>query len=191
MCGALHLGVLRPDVLVLGLAFLIVLCGTATAQDLKAEEVALAREAKQVDVFAAGADGARVSARIASEFARVAVKRSSTDSGHRLTAGDVRSLRTEILGYGEVAIVLALYANQPEPSFRSLDQILVLRHRSQGWAQVAKTMGYATLGTVIRDVKRAGTATQRAARGGARTEIRGPNSTLDGPTPVLAASDVP
>jgi hypothetical protein len=177
--------------LLLGLALLVVVRATAAAQDLKAEEVALAREAKQVDVFAAGADGARVSARIASEFARVAVKRSSTESGHRLTAADVRALRAKSLGYGEVAVLLALYANQPGPSFRSFEQILTLRHRNRTWAEVAKTMCYASLGVVIQDVKRAGTAARRGARGDARTEKREPRAMLEGATPVLPTSDAP
>jgi hypothetical protein len=165
--------------LLLAVALLLALGSTATAQDFRKEEATLAREAKQVDVFAAGADGARVSSRIASEFARVAVKRSATDSGHRLNVRDVRALRAKSLGYGEVAIVLALYANQPRTTFRSMDQIVALRHRSPGWGQVAKTMGYESLGSVIRDVKRAGAATQRAARDDARTERFDPRHTLD------------
>jgi len=175
----------------LALTLLLAFATPGAAADLKREETLLAKEAKQVDVFAAGADGARVSARIASEFARVAVKRSATDGGHRLTAGDVRALRAKSLGYGEVAIVLALYANQPGAGFRSMDQILALRHRSRSWGQVAKTMGYEDLGNVIRDVKRAGAATQRATRGDARTQIVEPHPVVGPSSPTLSLSDAP
>jgi hypothetical protein len=177
--------------LALVVALLLAFATTAAAQDIKREETLLAREAKQVDVFAAGADGARVSARIASEFGRVAVKRSSTDGGHRLTASDVRGLRAKSLGYGEVAIVLALYANQPAAAFRSMDQILALRHKSRGWGQVAKTMGYEDLGNVIRDVKRAGAATQRAARDNTRTENTSPSPVVVTSPQTPSRSDAP
>ena len=176
--------------LLLSLLLLAVTTG-AHAADLKRDEMVLAREAKQVDVLAAGADGARVSARIASEFSRVTVKRSTADGGHRLTNADVRALRAKSLGYGEVAIVLALYANQPPSSFRSLDQILVLRHKSRGWGQVARTMGYDDLGNVIRDVKRAGAATQRAARGDARTQQVEPGPAAITSPSTLSRSDAP
>ncbi|HEY3068425.1 MAG TPA: hypothetical protein VGL09_21750 [Methylomirabilota bacterium] len=176
---------------VLALLLAFATATAAAAPDLKREEMLLAREAKQVDVFAAGADGARVSARIASEFGRVTVRRSAGDGGHRLTNADVRALRAKSLGYGEVAIVLALYANQPGSGFRSLDQILALRHESRGWGQVARTMGYEDLGNVIRDVKRAGAATQRAARGDARTQNVEPGPVVVTSPSPLSRSDAP
>lgn len=140
-------GLLMLVALVLGAA-------APTAAQEKKDDPGLTKEAQQIDASATRADAARVSRRIAEEFANVQVKSSASDPGRPLTVGDVQNLRSKGLGYGEITILLSLYAHQSGTEFKSIDQILALRQSGQGWGQVAKTMGFKSLGAVRRDLKR-------------------------------------
>ncbi len=150
-------GLLVTAALVLGVA------APAVAQDKK-DDLAMAKEAQQIDASARRADATRVDRRIAEEFSDVKVKSSATDPGRPLTIQDVRNLRSNGLGYGEIAILLSLYAHQSGTSFRSMDQILASRQSGQGWGQIAKGMGYDSLGAVRRDMKRTDHAVDVVAR---------------------------
>lgn len=125
-----------------------------TAAQEQKDDPALTKEAKRIDASASRADATRVSRRIAEEFATVKVKSSATDPGRPLTVQDVQNLRSKGLGYGEITILLALYSHQSGTTFQSIDEILAMKQSGQGWGQIAKGMGYESLGAVMRDVKR-------------------------------------
>lgn len=126
----------------------------AVAQAVEKDEQAMTKEAQKIDASTNRADATRVSRRIAEEFATVKVKSSATDPGRPLTVEDVQNLRSKRLGYGEITILLALYSHQSGTTFKSIDEILAMKQSGQGWGQIAKGMGYESLGAVMRDVKR-------------------------------------
>jgi hypothetical protein len=127
--------------IVLMLAFIV---GQATAQDVDAKgDKELGRLAQGIDKSAADRDGGRVTSRIVDEW-----------KGTKFTAQDVQNLRAKGLGYGEISILLALTAKQPNSATaKSLDQILAMRQAHEGWGKIAKDLGYKSLGSVISSVK--------------------------------------
>lgn len=71
-----------------------------------------------------------------------------------LTAQDVQSLRAKGLGFGEISILLALTAKQPDSATaKSLSDILAMRQAGEGWGKLARDLGYKSLGSVIKSVK--------------------------------------
>ena len=139
------------------------------AQDFKKDDSALTKEAKDIDASAKRVDNTRAAERLAAEFSSVRVRSSASDTGRPLTSADVQALRAKGLGYGEVAIVLSLYAHQSGSTFYTLDQVAGLKQRGQGWGRVAKLLGYQSLGAVVRDAKRSAKAVDALARSEAKT----------------------
>ena len=137
----------------------------AGAQKPAETDTQLGKEAREIDASASRADAARVSRRIAEEFSTVQVKSSATDPNARpLTLQDVQTLRSKGLGYGEITILLALYARQSSVTFSTIDQIREMKQSGQGWGPIAKTLGVERLGAVRRDVKRTDHAVRALAQ---------------------------
>jgi hypothetical protein len=134
------------------------------AQGTVRDAARLLQEAEQIDADATRAGATGVEERIAGEFSKLTVRMRPADTPRRFRVADVQHLREQGLRYGEIVIVISLYANRPGNRFRSVEQVVALRQAGQGWGQVAKAMGYDSLGTVLRDVKRGGDAVHAVAK---------------------------
>ncbi len=123
---------------------LALIVGQAAAQDVDAKgDKELARLAQGIDQSAADRDGGRVTSRIVDEW-----------KGTKFTAQDVQNLRAKGLGYGEISILLALTAKQPNSATaKSLNDIVAMRRAGEGWGKLARDLGYKNLGSVISSVK--------------------------------------
>ena len=134
--------------------------GPAAAQDVDAKgDKELTQLTQKIDKSAADRDGGRVTAKIVDEWKGTKFKfDANADSVPReLTAQDVRDLRAKKLGYGEISILLALTAKQPNAATaKSLNEILAMRQSGKGgsgWGKLARELGYKNLGSVVKSVK--------------------------------------
>jgi hypothetical protein len=154
---------------VMSVALVLTLFGTGVAAervDTK-EEKDLVAEGQKIDKAAAPSDPSRVTARIVSEWNGTKFTFGPNSAPRELTAQDVQRLRQKRLGYGEISILLALTAKQPDPATaKSLGEILAMRQADGGWGTVAKELGYKNLGAVLKSVK--ATAHEVAAVSAAR-----------------------
>ncbi|MBI2371069.1 MAG: response regulator [Deltaproteobacteria bacterium] len=86
------------------------------------------------------------------EWRGTAFRFDATNPSRPLTAQDVRDLRAKGLGYGEISILLALTANQPNPATaKPLNEILARRRAGKGWGELARELGYKNLGSALRE----------------------------------------
>jgi hypothetical protein len=160
---------------VTGLLVAAVALGTAApaaGQGAERDEAGLAQAARRVDASASRADAGTVEERLVATFSGVRVKPRPDAAGEPLSVGHIRTLRARGLGYGEIAIVLALYANQSPSTatFRTLEGIADLEQPHRGWGEVARLMYAQSLGAVKRDVRSASLALEKAAGPAGSTE---------------------
>jgi hypothetical protein len=129
--------------------------GPVKAQQVDAKgESELTSRGQQIDKTAAAHDSARVTARIVDDWKGKTFRFDTAGAPRALTAQDVRDLRAKRLGYGEISILLALAANQPNPtSAKSVNEILAMRKSGEGWGKLARDLGYKNLGSVNKSVK--------------------------------------
>ena len=132
--------------------------GQALGQELDAKgEKELAARGQKIDKSATQADPSRVAAKIVDEWSGTKFKFDATSAPRELTAQDVQYLRAKRLGFGEITILLALTANQPNSTTaKPLYEILALRQSGQsgmGWGKLARELGYKNLGEVMKSVK--------------------------------------
>lgn len=132
--------------------------GQAAGQELdtKGEKELVARGQK-IDKSATQADPGRVTVKIVDEWKGTKFQFDATSAPRELTAQDVQNLRAKGLGFGEITILLALTANQPNSTTaKPLDEILAMRQSGQsgmGWGKLARELGYKNLGEVMKSVK--------------------------------------
>jgi hypothetical protein len=160
------LNIFRPVLSVVSSVLLTALIvAPAAAQDVDAKgNKELTRLAKGIDKSAADRDAGRVTSRIVDEWKGTTFKFDAGGAPRALTAQDVRNLRAKGLGYGEISILLALTAKQPNAATaKSLDQILAMRQAHEGWGKIAKDLGYKSLGAVVSSVKASEKALARVA----------------------------
>ena len=132
--------------------------GPAAAQDVDAKgDKELTQLTQKIDKSAADRDGSRVTSKIVDEWKGTKFKFDANSAPRELTAQDVRDLRAKKLGYGEISILLALTAKQPNAATaKSLNEILAMRQSGEGgsgWGKLARDLGYKSLGSVVKSVK--------------------------------------
>jgi hypothetical protein len=132
--------------------------GPAAAQDVDAKgDKELTQLTQKIDKSAADRDGGRVTSKIVDEWKGTKFKFDANSAPRELTAQDVRDLRAKKLGYGEISILLALTAKQPNAATaKSLNEILAMRQSGEGgsgWGKLARDLGYKNLGSVVKSVK--------------------------------------
>lgn len=145
--GAILLSMLMLTITVIG--------GQAAGQELDTKgEKELAARGQKIDKSAAQADRGRVTAKIVDEWSGTKLQFDATSAPRELTAQDLQNLRAKGLGFGEITILLALTANQPDSkTAKSLNKILAMRQAGTGWGKLARELGYKNLGSVLRSVK--------------------------------------
>jgi hypothetical protein len=129
--------------------------GQAAAQDVDAKgDKELTQLTQKIDKSAAERDGGRVTSKIVDEWkgTKFRFDANANSVPRELTAQDVRDLRAKKLGYGEISILLALTAKQPN-SAKSVSEILAMRKPGEGWGKLARDLGYKNLGSVVKSVK--------------------------------------
>jgi hypothetical protein len=131
--------------------------GQAAAQDVDAKgDKELTQLTHKIDKSAADRDGGRVTSKIVDEWkgTKFRFDANANSVPRELTAQDVRDLRAKKLGYGEISILLALTAKQPNAATaKSLNEILAMRQSGEGWGKLARDLGYKNLGSVVKSVK--------------------------------------
>lgn len=132
-----------------------VMVGQAAAQEMDPKgQKELTGLSRRIDRSAAAGDAGRVAARIADEWKATTFKFDAADTPRAITAQDVQDLRAKGLGFGEISILLALTAKQPDSTTaKSLNDVLAMRQAAQGWGKIARALGYKNLGSVVRSVR--------------------------------------
>ncbi len=134
---------------------LALIVGQAAAQDVYAKgDKELGSLTQRIDKTAADRDAGRVTSRIVDEWKGTTLKFDAAGAPRALTAQDVQNLRAKRLGSGEISILFALTAKQPNSTTaKSLNDILAMRRAGEGWGKLARDLGYKNLGSVIKSVK--------------------------------------
>lgn len=141
--------------LALVVLMMALIAGHAAAQavDTKGDKE-LTQLTQKIDKGAADRDGGRVTAKIVDEWKGTKFKFDPNSAPRELTAQDVQDLRAKKLGYGEISILLALTAKQPNSATaKSESEILAMRQSGEGWGKLARDLGYKNLGSVVKSVK--------------------------------------
>ena len=150
------LGSFRPALPLTPLILMALLTvGQAADREVDAQgDTELARLTQKIDKTAADGDADRVTARIVGEWKGTRFKVDAASTPGALTLQDVQNLRAKGVGFGDISILLALTAKQPNPaSAKSLRYVFAVRQAGQGWSMIARDLGYKTLGSVIKRVK--------------------------------------
>jgi hypothetical protein len=165
---------LRTVPLVLAAA-LIVSQAAAQVVDPKGEKE-LSALGEKIDKASASADSGRVTGKIVEQWKRTPFKFDATSAPRELTAQDVQTLRQKRLGYGEISILLALAAKQPDAATaKSVNEILATRQAGEGWGKIAHALGYPSLGSVKQSVKATEKGVENVAASGKAEKL----STVD------------
>jgi hypothetical protein len=138
----------------LALATLLIATPAAAQQVDTTGEKELTAAGQKVDKASASADSKHVTDKIVDQWKGTQFKFDAGDTTTRqLKAEDVQNLRQQKLGYGEISILLALAAKQDGTSPKSVNEILAMRQTDKmGWGNIAKTLGYKSLGSVKQSV---------------------------------------
>src|SRR2546425_3443139 len=141
--------------LALVVLMMALIAGHAAAQAVDAKgDKELTQLTQKIDKSAADRDGGRVTAKIVDEWKGTKFKFDPNSAPRELTAQDVQDLRAKKLGYGEISILLALTAKQPNSATaKSVSEILAMRQAGEGWGKLARDLGYKNLGSVLKSVK--------------------------------------
>jgi len=132
----------------------VLIAGQAFAQEVDAKgEKELTAVGQKIDKTGAAADSGRVTTRIVDEWKGTKFRFEANGAPRELTAQDVQDLRAKRLGFGEISILLALTAKQTGSTPKSVNEILAMRQRGEGWGKLARDLGYRNLGSVIASVK--------------------------------------
>jgi hypothetical protein len=138
----------------LALATLLIATPAAAQQVDTTGEKELTAAGQKVDKASASADSKHVTDKIVDQWKGTQFKFDAADTTTRqLKAEDVQNLRQQKLGYGEISILLALAAKQDGTSPKSVNEILAMRQTDKmGWGNIAKALGYKSLGSVKQSV---------------------------------------
>jgi hypothetical protein len=150
----------------LALATLLIATPAAAQQVDVAGEKELTAHGQKIDKASASADSKHVTDKIVDQWKGTQFKFDAADTTSRqLTAADVQNLRQRKLGYGEISILLALAAKQDGTSPKSVNEILAMRQTDKmGWGNVAKALGYKSLGSVNKSVKATEAGVERVSQ---------------------------
>ncbi len=123
------------------LMLMVVMIGTAWASETK-EEKNLSKEATEINKTADSSQGQNVVVgRIEKEFS--------------VTDAQIKDLRNQKMGYGEISIVFSLASKMPGGiTDANIQEVMTLRQGPprMGWGEVAKKLG-TTLGPTVSQVK--------------------------------------
>jgi len=145
---------------------LIATPAAAQQVDTKGEEE-LTAHSQKVDKTSASADSKHVTDKIVDQWKGAQFTFEKDGTPRELTAKDVQDYRAKGLGYGEISILLALAANQEGASPKSVNEILAMRQTDKmGWGNIAKALGYKSLGAVNKSVKATEAGVEKVAAGG-------------------------
>lgn len=156
----------------LALATLLIATPAAAQKiDTKGEKE-LTAHGHNVDKASAAADPSRVADHIVDQWRGTQFKFDAASQPRELTAQDVQNLRQQKLGYGEISILLALTAGQPDPTTaKSLNGILGLRQVGAGWGKIARHLGYPSLGAVNKSVKATEAGVEKVSASGKAEKV--------------------
>jgi len=133
---------------------LVLVAGPAWAQDASNDRP-LTAAGRQVDQSATGSDQGRVTSRIVEQWKGTEFTFEKGAAARELTAQDVQDYRAKGLGYGEISILLALAAKQDSQTPLAVSEIHAMRTTDgMGWGNIAKELGYTSLGSVVSSVKK-------------------------------------
>jgi hypothetical protein len=155
---------------ILALATLIATPAVALHVDPKGEKE-LTAAGQRVDKVSASAESGQVTGKIVDQWKGTQFTFDKGTTPRELTAKDVQDYRAKGLGYGEISILLALAAKQDGTSPKSVNEILAMRQDKMGWGNIAKELGYKSLGSVNRSVKATETAVERASASGKAEKV--------------------
>lgn len=154
----------------LALAATLIAAAPASAQQVDTKgEKELTAHGQKVDKAGASADSSRVTGKIVDQWKGTQFKFDAANAPRDLTAQDVQNLRQQKLGYGEISILLALTAKQPDATTaKSLNEILAMRQAGSGsgWGKIARALGYPNLGSVNKSVKATEAGVEKVAASG-------------------------
>jgi len=139
----------------LALATLLIATPSVAQQvDTKGEKD-LTETGQKIDKASASADSKQLTGKLVEQWTGTPFKVDAADTTSRpLKAEDVQNLRQQKLGYGEISILLALAAKPEGTSAKSVNEILAMRQTDKmGWGNIAKVLGYKSLGSVHQSVK--------------------------------------
>ena len=140
--------------------------GLAQQVDVKGEKEVIALGQK-VDRAGASGHAGQVSGKIVDQWKGTPFRFDAASAPRELTTQDVQLLRLKRFGYGEISILLALAAKQPDAArAKSLNEILAMRQAGSGWGKIAHALGYPSLGAVKRSVKATEAGVERVAASG-------------------------
>jgi len=136
---------------------------------------------QKIDKASSSGDSGRVTSKIVDQWKGTQFRFDPSSPPRELTAQDVQNLRQKKLGYGEISILLALTAKQPNATTaKSLNEILAMHQADGGWGNVAKELGYSNLGSVMKSVKATETSLEKVAVSGRAEKVEKVNK-LDKP----------
>src|SRR4030095_576698 len=157
----------------LALATLLIATPAAAQQVDVTGEKELTAHGQKIDEASASGDSKHVTDKIVGQWKGTPFRFDAADSPSReLTAADVQTLRQRKLGYGEISILLALAAKQDGASPKSVNEILAMRQTDKmGWGNVAKALGYKSLGSVKQSVKATEAGVEKVAGSGKADKV--------------------
>jgi hypothetical protein len=149
------------------LATLLIATPLAAQQvDAKGEKE-LSEAGQRVDKASASAESRHVTTKIVDQWKGTRFTFDQGGAPRELTAQDVQGYRAKGLGYGEISILLALSANQEGTSSKSVNEILAMRQTDKmGWGNIAKDLGYKSLGAAKKSVNTTATSVERISASG-------------------------
>jgi len=158
----------------LALATLLIATPAAAQQvDTKGEKE-LTAHGQKIDKASTSADSGHVTGKIVDQWKGTQFTFEKGGTSRELTAKDVQDYRAKGLGYGEISILLALASKQDGTSPKSVNEILAMRQTDKmGWGNIAKTLGYKSLGSVNKSVKATEAGGEKVAGSGKAEKVSG------------------
>ena len=158
----------------LALATLLIATPAAAQQvDTKGEKE-LTAHGQKIDKASTSADSGHVTGKIVDQWKGTQFTFEKGGTSRELTAKDVQDYRAKGLGYGEISILLALASKQDGTSPKSVNEILAMRQTDKmGWGNIAKTLGYKSLGSVNKSVKATEAGVEKVAGSGKAEKVSG------------------
>jgi hypothetical protein len=149
----------------LALATLLIATSAAAQQADVQGEKELTSHGQKIDTASTSADSGHVTGKIVDQWKGTQFTFEKGGTPRELTAKDVQDYRAKRLGYGEISILLALAAKQEGPNPKSVNEILAMRQTDKmGWGNVAKALGYKSLGSVNKSVKATEATVERVSQ---------------------------
>ena len=163
-------GAMRLAVLSLATS-LIAAPAVAQKVDPKGEKE-LTAAGQKVDKVSASAESGQVTGKIVDQWKATQFTFDKGTAPRELTAKDVQDYRAKGLGYGEISILLAVSAKQEGTSPKSVNEILAMRETDKmGWGNIAKELGYKSLGSVKKSVNATETAVEKVSASGKAEKV--------------------